>query len=84
MVLLFMQTLQHKKSFKGMNIENCLVRPNFGETHQAKNYPNVSKIGNIDGADKYTKIDIMDIISNILLLFSGRWLSFKEDTCRWQ
>ena len=55
-----------------MSIENGLVRPNFGETHQAKNYPNVLKIGNIDGADKYTKIDIMDIISNILLLFSGR------------
>ena len=52
-----------------MSIENGLVRPNFGETHQAKNYPNVLKIGNIDGSDKYTKIDIMDIISNILLLF---------------
>ena len=44
-----------------MNIENCPVRPNFGETHLAKNFPNVLKIGNIDGADKYTKIDIMDI-----------------------
>ena len=22
-----------QKSFKGMNIENCPVRPNFGDTH---------------------------------------------------
>ena len=35
-----------------MNIENCLVRPSFGETHLAKNFPNVLKIGNIDGADE--------------------------------
>ena len=46
-----MQTLNGHKSFKRMSVENCLVRPNFGDTHQKKNYPNVSKIWNIDGAD---------------------------------
>ena len=41
-----------------MSIENCLVRPNFGDTHQMKNYPNELKIWNIDGSDKYTKMEI--------------------------
>ena len=30
---------------------------------------NVLKMWNIDGADKYTKIDIMDLIINILRFF---------------
>ena len=34
-----------------------------------KNYQNVLKILNLNGADIYTKIDISDIISNILLFF---------------
>ena len=50
MTLRVMQTLKNQISFKGMSIENCLVRPNFGATHKMKNYSNVLKMGNIDGA----------------------------------
>ena len=66
-----------------MSIENCLVKPNFGETHQAKNYQNILKIGDIDGADEYTKIDISDVISDILLLFQKLHIdgSLKESIC---
>ena len=51
MALPFMQTLKFKK-VSSMNIENCLVGPNFGDTHLMKNYPDLLKIWNIDGADK--------------------------------
>ena len=51
MALPFMQTLKFKK-VSSMNIENCLVGPNFGDTHLMKNYPDLLKIWNVDGADK--------------------------------
>ena len=51
MALPFMQTLKFKK-VSSMNIENCLVGTNFGDTHLMKNYPDLLKIWNIDGADK--------------------------------
>ena len=39
-------------SGSSMNSENCLLGPNFGETDLMKNYPDLLKIWNIDGADK--------------------------------
>ena len=67
-----------------MSIENCLVRPNIGEVHKMKNYSNVLKIWNIDGADNYTiEIDNNDTSIDILL-FSSRLLSITKTTCRWQ
>ena len=74
MPLPFMQTLTGQKSLNSEAIENGLVRPNFVDTYQMKKYPNVLKFWNIDGADKYTKIDTTDVISNIFLLFLA-------DTC---
>ena len=44
-------------------------RLDFCDIHQMKNYPNVRKNSNIDGAVKTTKILYMDIISNNLLSF---------------
>ena len=44
-------------------------RLDFCDIHQIKNYPNVLKNSNIDGAVKTTKILYMDIISNNLLSF---------------
>ena len=43
MALRFMPIIKDQKSFKDMNIENCLDRPNFGNTHKMKNYQNVLK-----------------------------------------
>ena len=37
--------------------------------------PHVLKIWNIDGADNYTKIDTMDIITNYLLLYFSKEFS---------
>ena len=42
-------------------------RLDFCDTHQMRNYPNVLKNWNIDGAVKTTKILYMDIIYNNLL-----------------
>ena len=49
-------------------------RLDFYDLHQMKNYPNVLKNSNIDGAVKTTKILYMDIISNNLLSFFRRKL----------
>ena len=40
------------KKVSSLNIEICLVGPDFGDTHLMKNYPDLLKILNIDGADK--------------------------------
>ena len=44
-------------------------RLDFCDIHPMKNYPNVLKKSNIDGAVKTTKILYMDIICNNLLSF---------------
>ena len=54
MTLSFMQTIKGTKSA----IKTGIVRLNFGDTHQVKNYLNTLKIENIDGADKYMKLNI--------------------------
>ena len=65
MVLISMQTLigRHDFTEKGMN---------YGyTTHWNDNHPNVLDICNEDGAAKYTKLRIADVIDNNLLHFSS-------------
>ena len=74
-----MQTKRIQKE----SLKNGLVRLNFSDTHQMKNYLNTLKIVNVDGIVKYTKLLTTDVISSILLSFFSRRLKFTKTTRRW-